>query len=338
MSSERRVTVRELAKKAGVSIGTVSRALKGQSGLSAQTREQVMKVAQELGYDLSKLRSGRPRRILLVYNRRLGSLAANEFYSHVLHGAESACREAQLVLGLSSLGPGDDVPAVVRRHEADALLSVGHFEPDVVEAMRGCELPLVLADHFSPHLRCINDDNLHGAWLATKHLLDSGARRPAAIFGPPTHHSVMLRMKGFRRALFEQRLLADPDFEVTLDPSLGYEESGRVAMRQLLALPQRPDAVFAYNDMTALNAIQACLEAGLRVPKDVAFIGYDDIAASARNEPALSTIRVDKEALGYAAARALIEGDTEPIETLLPVELVLRESTRPRRAGVPLRA
>jgi LacI family repressor for deo operon, udp, cdd, tsx, nupC, and nupG len=199
-------------------------------------------------------------------------------------------------------------------------------------------VPWVLVDHLVPGVHCFNADNQHGAWLATQHLLDGGAKRVAAIFGPLTHHSVALRAKGFRRALFEAQVLADPDLEVSLDPALAYADAGREAMRQLLALPQRPDAVFAYSDRTALSAIEACSAAGLRVPEDIRIVGYDDIEAAVTNKPPLSTVRVDKEALGYAAARALIEGQLEPGNQLFEVSLVVRESSRrsePTPARVP---
>ena len=196
-----------------------------------------------------------------------------------------------------------------------------------MEAVRRCELPLVLVDHFYPGVRCINDDNQLGAWLATRHLLEEGAQRVAAIFGPPTHYSVSLRAKGFRRALYEAGRLFDPEYEVTLDPVMDYRESGRDAMRRLLALPKPPDAVFAYNDSTAMYAIELCQERGLRVPEDVRFIGYDDIEAAVHCKPPLSTVKMDKEALGTMAAQALIEGDVAPSEASLPVELVVRDSS-----------
>ncbi len=328
MADKRGVTIRELAQAAGVSIGTVSRALKGQPGLSEQTRSQVLVVAEQLGYDTAKLRTGKPRRLLFLYSRHLGSLATNPFYSYVLHGAETVCREAGVPLSLLSVQSGDDIAGQVRRHEAEALLGAGYFDPDTMEGIRRCELPLVLVDHFHPGVRCINDDNQQGAWLATRHLLDGGAKRVAAIFGPPTHYSVSLRAKGFRRALFEAGRLFDPDYEVTLDPVMEYRAAGRDAMRRLLALPQPPDAVFAYNDSTAMFAIEYCIEQGLRVPEDIRFIGYDDIEEAAHFKPPLSTVKMDKEALGLVAARALIEGDVEPSEASLPVELVVRESSR----------
>lgn len=321
------VTIRELAQAAKVSIGTVSRALKGQPGLSAQTRAAVLQVAQDMGYDLSKLRTGKPRRILFMYNRQIDSLATNQFYSLVLQGAETACREADVSLAVLSVAVGDDLASAVRRHEAEALISVGYFDTETVAAMRACDLPLVLADHFQPGVHSINDDNLHGAWVATRHLIEMGARRPAMIVGPMSHHSVALRAKGFRRALFEAGRLADPELEMSMDMSLPYDEAGRDAMHRLLALPQRPDAVFAYNDSTALSAMEVCAEMGLRVPEDMRFVGYDDIAAAARSTPPLSTVRVDKDAMGREAVAAVMEGRAEPGDTLQPVELVVRASS-----------
>lgn len=326
--ADRGVTIRELAEAAGVSIGTVSRALKGQPGLSEQTRAQVLSVAQQLGYDTAKLRTGKPRRLLFLYSRTIGSLANNPFYSYVLHGAETACRDPGVPLSIMSVVGGDDIAGQIRRHEADALLVAGYIDPEAMDAVRQCELPLVLVDHFYPGVRCVNDDNLRGGWLATQHLLEGKAQRIAAIFGPLAHYSVSLRAKGFRRALFEAGRLFDPDYEVILDPSLEYRDAGRDAMRRLLELPAPPDAVFVYNDSTAMTAIEYCQEQGLRVPEDIRFVGYDDIEEAARFKPPLTTVKMDKEALGYMAARALLEGDVAPNDASLPVELVVRESSR----------
>lgn len=328
------VTIRELAQAANVSIGTVSRALKGQPGLSAQTRADVLRVALELGYDLGKLRVNKPRRILFLYNRLIDSLVTNEFYSVVLHGAETACREAGVSLSIMSVAAGDDVAAQVRRHEAEGLVAVGFFENEALAAMRGCELPLVLTDHFHADLRCINMDNVQGALLATRHLLEGGARRPAMIAGPLSHNSVALRTRGFRQALFEAGRLADPELEVWMDMTTPYHDAARNAMRHLLALPKPPDAVFAFNDATALNAMAVCADAGVRVPEDIRFVGYDDIVSASRSQPPLSTVRVDKDALGREAVTALIEGDTSARNTLQPVELIVRQSSRVASAAV----
>lgn len=329
--AERSVTIRDVAEAAGVSIGTVSRALKNQPGLSAATRTAVLRVAGALGYDLGKLRSGKPKRLLFVFNRQMGPASSNPFYSEVLHGVEQACREDHVSLSLMSVAPGELIGSALRRHEPDAIVVAGFVVPELLHELRAADVPMVLVDHFHPGVYSVNDDNLQGSLLATRHLIEQGCRRVAMIVGP-AHHSVMLRVKGYRKALFEANRLADPDLEVTLvEQALSYEEAARHAMRQLLALPQRPDGVFAYNDTVALQAMTLCQEAGLRVPEDIAFAGYDDIEAAARSRPPLTTVRVDKVTLGHRAARALIDGVADPRDELLPVELLVRESSLRRR-------
>lgn len=325
---DRFITIRELANAAGVSIGTVSRALKNQPGLSEQTRNDVLRVANELGYDISRLRSSKPRRILFLYNRLHASLSANPFYSVVLNGVERACREANVSLSLLSVGAGDSVQNWIRRHEPNGLLCAGFFDGETLADIKSTELPTVLVDHFSARTYCVNDDNLQGARLITQHLIDQGYQRIAMISGPPTHNSVVLRQRGYRKALFDAGRLADPDLEVTLATDMPYEASAIAAMQRLLSLPTRPDAVFAYNDETALNALRACQQEGLSVPNDIAIAGYDDIEAAERSKPALTTVRVDKELLGSLAAQRLIDGELTFGEELLPVELVVRASTQ----------
>ncbi|KAK6030309.1 transcriptional regulator, LacI family [Ostertagia ostertagi] len=236
--ADRGVTIRELAEAAGVSIGTVSRALKGQPGLSEQTRAQVLSVAQQLGYDTAKLRTGKPRRMLFLYSRSIGSLANNPFYSYVLHGAETACRDPGVPLSIMSVLGGEDIAGQIRRHEADALLVAGYIDPEAMDAVRQCELPLVLVDHFYPGVRCVNDDNLLGGLAG--HAAPAGGQLQA--------HRRHLRAAG---ALLH--VAARPR-------ASGYREAGRDAMRRLLALPAPPDAVFAYNDSTAMTAIEYCQE------------------------------------------------------------------------------
>lgn len=325
--NDQNVTIRDIAAAAKVSTGTVSRALKNQPGLSDSTRAEVLRVATELGYDLGNLRNNKIKRLLFVFNRQIGTAASNPFYSEILHGVEQACREEQVSLGLMSVEPGESVAETRNRHSPDALLVAGHITPEQVDALKALDLPLVLVDLFHEGCYCINDDNVTGAHLATSHLIQQGRQRVAMLTGP-AHHSVALRIKGYRKALFDAHYLADPDYEVPVNlQTLSYEEASRKAMAQLLDLPQRPDSVFAYNDSVALYAMALCRERGLRIPEDIAFAGYDDIEASARSQPPLTTIRVDKQAMGYSAASALIEGNLSPGEDLLPVELLVRQSS-----------
>jgi len=318
------VTIQDVAQAAGVSIGTASRAFRQQGGLSEATRQQVLRAARDLGYDTARLRAGKLRRVSFLLHRQHTGLSANPFYSHVLHGVEDECRARGLTLHFSSLDASDDVADVIRWHGTDGLLCVGFFEPGLLAQLRGLGLPLVLVDHFAPDLPSVNSDNVGGAHRAVTHLLETGRRRVAFI-GGPDHHSICGRWLGYRQALYDAGVPADPALDVRREP-LDSEQGAAGAMSALLALPQPPDAVFAFNDTTAILAMRACQEAGLNVPEDVAFVGFDDLDAAAHTHPPLSTVRVDKEALGTRGVDLLLErGGQKQLE--VGVELIVRESS-----------
>jgi DNA-binding LacI/PurR family transcriptional regulator len=325
------VTIRDIAEAAGVSIGTVSRALKNQRGLSDETRRQVREVARTLGYDPARLRSAKARRLLFMVHRHHSSFSQNPFFSQVMHGVEEACREFGVVPTVLSAGPADPVRQLLRLHEPDALMAAGYFEAEVVDLLRAMDLPLALVDFWMPGCRAVNPDNAQGGYLATQHLLAQGYRRIAYLAGSLAHFSIRERERGYRRALFEAGVLADPDLEVVAPPGLDTSAGAEAAMRELLKLRPRPDAVFAYNDMAALAAIRVCQAAGLRVPQDIAFVGFDDIAAAGYGTMGLTTMRVDKEALGRTGVEMVMRGDDMPQDIVQPVELVVRDSSCPAR-------
>lgn len=321
------VTVRDIALEAGVSIGTVSRALKNQRGLSDETRRHVREVARRLGYPLQRLRGGRLKRLVFLVHRHHSSFSQNPFFAQVMHGVEEACRDAGIVPTLLTAGPADPLRQWLRLHEPDALLAAGFFETEVIDVLRAMELPLALVDLWQPGCRTVNPDNLQGGFDATRHLLALGHRRIAFLAGPLAHFSIRERERGYRRALFEAGVLADPDLEAVAPPGLDTTAGAEAAMRQLLKLRQPPEAVFAYNDAAALAAMRVCLAAGLRVPQDIAFVGFDDVPGAAQGSIGLTTLRVDKSALGRTGVELLLHGESMPQEQVLPVELVVREST-----------
>jgi DNA-binding LacI/PurR family transcriptional regulator len=148
------------------------------------------------------------------------------------------------------------------------------------------------------------------------------------LSGSLAHYSIQQRNRGFRQALFDARVHADPDLEVIV-PSMGEGiEAVEEAMRSLLSLPKRADAVFCYNDSTALAAMKYCLNEGMKIPYDIAIVGFDDIAAAAAAIPPLSTIRVDKEALGRAGVDLLLHKPEENASQItVPVQMIVRESS-----------
>ncbi|GGP24451.1 LacI family DNA-binding transcriptional regulator [Silvimonas amylolytica] len=320
------VNIRDLARAAGVSVGTVSRALKQQPGLSADTRARIVQLAQDMGYDQGRLRRDPIRKVLCLLHSAHGDPLANPFYSEVITGARTFCLENQLTCTVMSLQPGKPVKRQVMHHEPDALLCIGFFEPETLAILRSLGKPHVLSDMNAPDWPAVNTDNQQGAWLATRHLIDCGYKRIAFLSGSLAHYSIRLRERGYRQALFDAGILADPALEALIPPGMDIVDGAPVAMRELLALPNPPDAVFAYNDATAIAAMRVCREAGLRIPQDIAFVGFDDLGAAAHVKPPLTTLAVDKTSLGYEAVSLLLDQQAD-VQRLLPVKLIVRESS-----------
>jgi LacI family repressor for deo operon, udp, cdd, tsx, nupC, and nupG len=322
-----RPTIRDIASAAKVSIGTVSRALKKQPGLTEQTRIHVQKIATQLGYDEANLRQGRIRRLTFLLHRQHNNFVASPFFSHVLHGVETACRERSIVPTVLSIGAADNVMEQIRLHEPDALAVAGFMEPEVLELLAQTGKPVVLIDLWAPGFRSINPDNLSGALAATRHLIKLGRQRLAFISGPLSHYSIAQRARGYRQALFEAGRLFDPRLEINLQSGPELHLHAAAAMQNLLQSDAPPDAVFCYNDATALAVMNVCQARGLRIPEDIAIVGFDNIDAAASSTPPLTTLAVDKEALGQMGIKLLLDDALAQPEVMLPVELIQRAST-----------
>lgn len=320
--------MRGIAEATGLSIGTVSRALKNQAGMTEDTRSAVREAALRLGYDFGQLKKGRIRRIAFLLHSQHNTLSSSPFFSPVLQGAEEACRREGVALSFIAVGPADPVLAQIRLHQPDAIVCAGFFEPEILAALQQVGKPIVLVDMHQRGFTSVNPDNMRGGYLATQHLLRCGRKRVAMLSGSLAHYSIQQRNRGFRQALFDAKVYADPALEVIV-PAMGEGDEGVAeAMRSLLSLPKPADAVFCYNDSTALAAMKYCLAAGLKVPHDIAIVGFDDIVAAAAAIPPLSTVRVAKEALGRAGVELLLnKPDENPSQITVPVELIVRESS-----------
>lgn len=320
------VRIRDIAAACGVSPGAVSRALKGQPGLREETRQRIIAAAEQQGYDFSRLRNDKIKRVLFLLHRQHNISRALPFYSPLFLGLEAECRAQGIALSFMALGPGDAVAEQVMLHQPDALVCAGFFEPELLQLLEQLKLPLVLIDLWSPGLPCVNPDNMQGGYLATRHLLEQGRSRIAFLASTLSHYSIRQREKGYRQALYEARLLMPPEYEAIALPQLDTEQSLLRAINELFDLSEPPDAIFAYNDATALLVMRVCAQRGLRVPEDVALVGFDDIEPAAWSLPPLTTVAVDKQRLGREALGMLL---AEPSEAnmLLPVELVVRGSS-----------
>lgn len=323
-------TIRDIAARAGVSVGTVSRALRGQGGLSAETRQHVLDVASSVGYDHGRLRPARIRRVGFLLHGPHAGLADNPFYFPVLQGVEAACRAAGIACTYSSVSSPGEVAALLPLLEADGMICAGYWPPEVLAEIVRTGRRVVLVDHAAADLPSVNTDNVLGAYHATQHLIASGHARIAMLTGSEAHVSIRQREEGYRRALRDAGLAPNPALVMRRGEDTA--EGNRAAARRLLALHPRPGAVFAYNDHSALVLLQECAAQGVAVPEHLAVVGFDDITAAGYSRPGLTTVAVDKAALGREGVRLLLRpASPERAQVTVPVRLVLRDSSAGRR-------
>jgi len=338
-------TLKDVAAHAGVSFKTVSNVVNNRPVVAPETRERVRDAIEALGY-----RPNLPARHLR--KARVGVLALavpdlnNTYFSDVGNAVIAAAAEHSYTVLLDHTGGDRAGEALVanglRPHLIDGVilsplrLEVEDLQPDRVS------VPIVLLgerlvgapwDH-------VVIDNVAAARLATRHLLDLGRRRIAAIgvAQDASGEASRLRLRGFTEAIEAAGQQVDPSLLIPAagflrpDGAQAHRADGAYAMRQLLVLPDPPDAVFCFNDLLALGTMRALHEARRRVPEDVAVVGFDDIEEGRFSTPSLTTISPDKEAIARRAVSLLLDrirgtrvGPPERIEP--PFHLVVREST-----------
>jgi LacI family repressor for deo operon, udp, cdd, tsx, nupC, and nupG len=330
-------SIEDVARLAGVSIATVSRALRGLPDVASSTRGRVLEAAAELDYVASpyaaRLASGRTATVGVVV-----PFVKRWFFAEVIGTVEAALRRAGFDLLLYNLGdPAGrarffDVMPIRKRVDAVIIASLvlSDEEFDALSALR-CQVGLLGLDR--PGFVSVRIDDAAGARTAVGHLLTMGHRRVGLIggdttdpmrFTPPLH-----RQDGYHAALRECGIAPDPDLEV-----LGYftVDGGAQATRHLLTLPDRPTAIFAESDEMAYGALREIRDAGLRVPEDIAVVGFDDQPLSELMD--LSTVRqpVADQALDVTTRLVALlaenedEAERDPA-VVLPTELVIRGST-----------
>ncbi|ARA92831.1 hypothetical protein AWN76_006400 [Rhodothermaceae bacterium RA] len=323
-------TIRQVAERAGVSVATVSRVLNGSDRVLAITRKRVLEAMEALQYlpnETARILSTGKTNVIGVLLPDLHG----EFYAKVSQGIERMARtEGYHLLVSSSHSDEAEAGTMIRTMlgRVDGLIVMWpRLEAASLTALVPPDLPIVLlnaaADGAVPTVRF---DNQTGAAAMTRHLASHGHRRIAFLKGPAGNYDAEERLAGYRDALRELDLPADPALE--LDGNF-LRESGYRAVEALLALEPRPTALFAANDSMAIGALLGLRERGVRVPDDLALAGFDDIPPAQYLIPQLSTVRSPMQDLGEHAMHTLLAllggDDPEPITTL-PTRLMLRES------------
>lgn len=334
-------TIRDVAARAGVSVGTVSRALNGRDRVSDRTRDHVRRVAGDLGYRPDEVARHLVSRTTTTVAMVVPDIT-NPFFPELVDGVHRACQErGHALLLLQSAGdPAGSGPVLEQlagRRLAGVVLVGGSLPVDaVVDRVEAAHT--VIIDRASTEPRSatgaavVRADHWAGGHVAGNHLVELGHRRIVHVRGPAELVVTQERLDGLRAALKGHGVALGEDRVAEGDFG---EESGYDAMRVLAA--QHPDltAVFAANDLMAIGAVRALNETGRSVPRDVSVVGYDDIHLAQYVLPALTTVRQPITDLGRSAVARLLDGDKDRTEaektsdTVLPVELVIRGSTAP---------
>lgn len=334
------VTIRDVAREAKVSVATVSRALNGHSNVAEPVRRQVLEVARRLRYSPH----GAARSLSSRSTQTIGVVLPDlhgEFFSELIRGIDAVARARGRHLLLSSYhGDPDEQGAALRamRGRVDGLLVMSPYadRPGFLAENLPQLLPVVLINTHQPEPAwpALEIDNHAGAVAMVEHLLALGHRRIAFIGGPAHNHDARERLRGFRDAIAAHPGAVGEEYPGEFD-----EASGHRAGRAILGSGTRPDAVFAANDMMALGCLYAFVQAGVRVPGDIALAGFDDIPLARFVHPSLTTMRVSIAALGERALARLLEqievgadgaetaGAAAGAAQVMVPELVVRESS-----------
>ncbi|MCQ4211808.1 LacI family DNA-binding transcriptional regulator [Streptomyces longispororuber] len=333
------VGIKDVARAAGVSVGTVSNVINRPDTVADETRARVVAAIDRLGYVRSEsarqLRAGRSRIMgLLVLDM------GNPFFVDVARGAERAARDAGLGVMVcnsaqSVAEEAEYLSLFAEQRVRGVLLTPAEATGRTVEQFRRHDIPFVLVDRVAEGAtECsVSVDDVNGGALAVRHLVDAGHRKIAYVSGPPALNQVKDRRQGALRALDEAGLPAGALHELPterLDVA-----AGRDAGARLLGLADRPTAVFCANDLLALGVLQALYAAGVRVPEDIAIVGYDDIEFAAAAAVPLTSVRQPAVTMGALAADLLLEeidaadhgSRHEHRRVVLQPELVVRGSS-----------
>ena len=333
-----RPTLEEVAARAGVGRGTVSRVINGSPRVSEQARAAVDRAIAELGYVPNQaaraLAGSRTDAIALVIPETEARLFAEPYFLDIIRGVSAELAEADKQLLLTLIRSEQErrrfEQYVAAQRVDGVLLASVHADDPLPELVRELGLPVVLNGRRTEDepVAYVDSDNAGAGRAAVDHLAGRGRRVIATVTGPLDMYAARARLDGYRAGLAAAGLDADEALVAAGDFT---EDGGRRAMRELLARRPDLDAVFAASDVMAAGARAALREAGRRVPEDVALVGVDDSPVARLMDPPLTSVRQPIEEMGRTMARMLLqqiaETSAETPQRVLPTDLVVRESS-----------
>ncbi len=327
--------VKDVAKAAGVSASTVSRALSNSRLISPETTARIKRIAEEMHYTTSAL----GRSLVTGKSKTIGVVVTtftDPFVGEVVSGVEDVANAQGYVVILTSsrADPNREVfviRSLQERRVDGVLVAASRVGARHMQQMSALKVPVVLINrfHVGDLMHAVMIDNVAAATEATQHLVKLGHRRIGYLSDQFGLQSDTDRFAGYREALGEFDLPYKPELVV---PGDGRPEGGAPAMQMLLSLRERPTAVFCYNDMSALGALQAIMGRKLQVPRDVSLVGFDDLFVASYTQPPLTTIRQPMREMGSQAMELLLKllaGKQAEEKIIVKGQLIVRGSTAP---------
>jgi LacI family transcriptional regulator/LacI family repressor for deo operon, udp, cdd, tsx, nupC, and nupG len=329
------VTIKDIAKAAGVSHTTVSRALKGHSAISAKTTSRIQKLAQEMGY----MPSAVAQSLLSQRTQTIGMVVttiADPFIVQIVEGVEQVAQAAGYSVFLSSSHNNPDQELAVvetfHRRRVDAIIVTSSRLGSVYSSqLDQIKIPIVLINNQEEgdYLHSVGVDDVQGAQLAVEHLLSLGHRRIGYIGAANRPKSNRRRLDGYKAALEKAGFTPDPGLIFSPSSAKGDVERGRLGLEPLIKAGVT--AVFCYNDLSAIGLLLACRHRDITVPQELSIVGFDDIEPTLFVTPPLTTVHQPRPDLGRLAMKMALDllNEQEVQDQMLACELIVRQSTAP---------
>jgi LacI family transcriptional regulator len=336
------LTLEKIAKLAGVSRSTVSRVINGDKYVRESTRCKVQEVINTLNFQPNiaarSLAAGRTGNIGLVIPAGVNKLFTDPYFPQLIQGISAACNVHDYTLMLwvaESAYEMRTIRQILHSGLLDGVIvSSTLIDDPIVQALYDSKMPFILIGrHPNLDVNYLDVDNISGGYQATSHLIHRGRKRVATIAGPQNMIAGLDRHSGYCQALIDHSFEIDDNLVVEGDFT---EAGGYAGMKELL--PFQPDGVFIANDIMAIGALRALREVNVRVPEDIALVGFDDAPVASLSNPPLTTMRQSTYAMGYKTMELLLEIIMDPFrqtrQIVLDPELVIRMSCSPEVSGL----
>ncbi|WP_298840244.1 LacI family DNA-binding transcriptional regulator [Clostridium sp.] len=330
--------MKDIAKLAGVSPGTVSNALNDRKGVGKDTKSKIIEIAEELGYFRNSKKSEDMVIRLILFKKSGYVLSDTQFFSALIEACENECRQRGYELLISQIIHGEhdkeDIFKMINKNKIDGILLLA-TEMDEADFLNfeNIHIPIVVLDSYfeTKDYNYVLMNNVGGSYGAVKNLIENGHTRIGFLGSCISTNNFKYRFRGFIKAIKDYKLCLRQEDKVFVEPTL---DGAYRYMKSYLSLHKNnlPTAFFALDDVIALGAIKAMTEANIKIPQEVSIIGFDDTPFSSLSSPSMTTVKVYTDVMGKLAVRRLLQIIDKEDEIQLKIEintkLKVRDSVR----------